>query len=162
MGRVGITGHRGLSADVAERVIAMLRAELGDAAPGEGELVGVTCLADGADTLFAREVLARGGSLEVIVPAGTYRESLPGSHHADYDEIIGLASEVHELAYVESGSEAYMAASVLMLTIIGELIAVWDGQPARGYGGTAEVVGEARERGVPVRVVWPEGAVRAV
>ncbi|MFF4619567.1 hypothetical protein [Nonomuraea jabiensis] len=40
------------------------------------------------------------------------------------------------------------------------LFAVWDGQPARGYGGTADVVAEARRRGVPVRVIWPEGARR--
>lgn len=158
MVRVGITGHRGLSADVTERVTMMLRAELADTPAGE--LVGVTCLADGADTLFAREVLARGGALEVIVPASTYRDSLPGSHHADYDEIMGRAGAVHELDYAESDSESHMAASVFMLTIIGELMAVWDGQPSRGYGGTADVVLEARERAIPVRVVWPEGAAR--
>jgi hypothetical protein len=41
-----------------------------------------------------------------------------------------------------------------------ELYAVRDGQPARGYGGTADVVAYARERGTPVRVIWPHGAER--
>ncbi|HEY1620682.1 MAG TPA: hypothetical protein VGG25_23870 [Streptosporangiaceae bacterium] len=41
-----------------------------------------------------------------------------------------------------------------------ELWAVWDGQPARGYGGTADVVAHARSKGIPVRVIWPEGARR--
>ena len=40
------------------------------------------------------------------------------------------------------------------------LVAVWDGQPSRGLGGTADVVAYARERGVPVEVIWPEGASR--
>jgi hypothetical protein len=41
------------------------------------------------------------------------------------------------------------------------LVAVWDGQPARGLGGTADVVvAYARERGVLVQVIWPEGATR--
>ncbi|MFG2777635.1 hypothetical protein ACGFY7_07180 [Streptomyces prunicolor] len=40
------------------------------------------------------------------------------------------------------------------------LLAVWDGRPARGYGGTADVVTYAREHDVPVRVLRPEGATR--
>jgi hypothetical protein len=48
-----------------------------------------------------------------------------------------------------------------MLTIIDRLVAVWDGLPARGVGGTAEVVADARELGLPVEVVWPAGAWRA-
>jgi len=31
---------------------------------------------------------------------------------------------------------------------------VWDGKPARAYGGTADVVAYAREQGTPVRVIW--------
>ena len=51
-------------------------------------------------------------------------------------------------------------ASVRMLDDADVLFAVWDGQPARGYGGTADVVAEARRRKVPVRVIWPDGAQR--
>ena len=40
------------------------------------------------------------------------------------------------------------------------LVAVWDGQPSRGLGGTADVVAYARQRSVPVTVTWPEGASR--
>jgi len=53
-----------------------------------------------------------------------------------------------------------MEASSVMLAHADRLFAVWDGQPARGYGGTADVVAEARQRGVPVTVIWPEGASR--
>ncbi len=40
------------------------------------------------------------------------------------------------------------------------LIAVWDGAPARGRGGTAEIVEHARRRHMTVHIIWPEGAVR--
>ena len=53
-----------------------------------------------------------------------------------------------------------MEASSAMLARADRLFVVWDGKPARGYGGTAGVVAEARQRGVPVTVIWPEGASR--
>jgi hypothetical protein len=33
------------------------------------------------------------------------------------------------------------------------LVAIWDGTPSRGLGGTAEVVALAQESGIPVRIV---------
>lgn len=44
--------------------------------------------------------------------------------------------------------------------LVDRLIAVWDGRPARGYGGTADLVAYARGLGVPVQVLWLAGAVR--
>jgi hypothetical protein len=40
------------------------------------------------------------------------------------------------------------------------LLAVWDGTPSQGVGGTADVVAFAGERGVPTAVVWPPGSRR--
>jgi hypothetical protein len=53
-----------------------------------------------------------------------------------------------------------MAGSEILVGLVDELIAVWDGEPARGYGGTADVVAYAKRQGIPVRIVWPEGAAR--
>ncbi len=53
-----------------------------------------------------------------------------------------------------------MAASKLMIDHSDELYAVWDGKPARGYGGTADVVAYARAHGTSVHVIWPPGAQR--
>jgi hypothetical protein len=47
-----------------------------------------------------------------------------------------------------------------MLDAADELFAVWDGKPARGYGGTADVMAVGREGGIPVTVVCPEGSQR--
>jgi hypothetical protein len=62
--------------------------------------------------------------------------------------------------FTESTSESHMAASKLMVDQADELYAAWDAKPARAYGGTADVVACARERGTPVRVIWPDGAQR--
>jgi hypothetical protein len=159
MSRIGIAGHRGLPDTTARLVDAAIRGEL-DRRHVAVDLVGVSSLADGADAIFARAVLDRGGDLEVIVPANEYRAGLPAAHHATYDELLAAATKVHRLPFVESTSDAHMTASERMLDMVEELFAVWDGLPARGYGGTADVVDEARRRRMRVTILWPEGASR--
>jgi hypothetical protein len=156
--RIAITGHRELPAETERLVDQAIRQQL--AAYTGRDLVGVTNLADGADQLFARAVLDAGGQLDVIVPAARYRDGLPESAHAAYDALLSRASSVHRLDRIESTEEAHMEASTAMLDRAERLFAVWDGKPARGYGGTADVVAEARNRGIPITVIWPEGASR--
>ncbi|MDR3083073.1 MAG: hypothetical protein LBV60_19500 [Streptomyces sp.] len=156
--RVGITGHRGLSTDVEEQVRALLVDQVKEYEPGE--LVGVSCIADGPDSWFAETVLKHGGRLEVIVPAVKYRKGLPDWHHLVYDRLMSRAADVHHTGITESTSEAHQAGSEILVGLVNEVIAVWDGKPARGYGGTADVVAYAERTGVPVRVLWPEGASR--
>ncbi len=157
MRRIAISGHRGLPGPTARLVDAAIRAALADQAP---DVTGISCLADGADQIFARAVTDLGGRLEVVIPATEYRAGLPDSAHTEYDRLLAQADAVQRLSFTESTSQSHMAASKLMLGAADELYAVWDGQPARGYGGTADVVSYARQHGVPVRVIWPAGAQR--
>lgn len=157
MPRIAVSGHRGLPADTAGLVDGAIRAALANCAP---DLIGLSCLADGADQIFARAVIDLGGKLEAVIPAEKYRDGLPDQTWPEYDDLLAHAAAVHQLPFAESTSESHMAASKLMVDSADELLAVWDGQPARAYGGTADVVEYARERGLPVRVIWPEGARR--
>jgi hypothetical protein len=156
--RVGVTGHRQLPEGTAQ----LVREQIDRVLPGHNppDLVGVSCLADGADQIFAAAVLRAGGSLEVIVPAREYRDRLPPECHAEYDRLLAKAAAIHRLDYADSTAEAHMAASRTLVDMVDHLIAVWDGQPARSYGGTADVVAYATERAIPVTRVWPEGAHR--
>jgi hypothetical protein len=156
--RLGISGHRGLSPEVEAQVRADLT-KLVDATLAE-DLVGISCIADGPDAWFAQDVLAHGGRLEVVIPAAEYRESLPDWHHSVYDELAARAVDVHHTGMQESTSQAHQAGSEIIVGLADQLIAVWDGKPARGYGGTADVVAYAQRVGVPVRIIWPEGATR--
>ncbi|MEV3978317.1 hypothetical protein [Nonomuraea sp. NPDC049758] len=157
MVRIAVSGHRGLPEETAVLIDGAVRQALAEYGP---EVAGLSCLADGADQIFARAVLDLGGVLEAVIPAKEYRDGLPGECQAAYDELLGRAVRTHRLDFVESTSESHMAASARMLDEADVLFAVWDGQPARGYGGTADVVAEARRREMPVRVIWPDGAQR--
>ncbi|MER7394976.1 hypothetical protein ABT381_05625 [Streptomyces sp. NPDC000151] len=75
----------------------------------------------------------------------------------------GLSDLVERLIRERLAAEvqqAHMAGSEILVGLVDRLVAVWDGKPARDYGGTADVVGYARRMGVPVDVVWPAGASR--
>lgn len=156
--RLGITGHRGLPAATERLVRDALLREIQRHTPDE--LVGVSCIADGPDAWMAQDVLEHGGQLEIVVPASGYRDSLPTEHHETYDALLRRAREVHATGLQTSNSQAHMAGSEILIGLVDELLAVWDGKPARGYGGTADVVAYAERTGVPVRVIWPEGATR--
>jgi hypothetical protein len=157
---VGMTGHQGLPTPTAELVTAALRDTL---RPYALNLVGVTMLGPGADQLFARVVLSLGGTLHVVQPTVgmQYRDSFsdPDAQRG-YDELYGQASRVEALEHTESTEQAHLDGGRAVVDRSSVLVAVWDGQPARGLGGTADVVAYARARGVPVEVVWPEGATR--
>lgn len=157
MRRIAISGHRSLPAETATLVDRAIRDALADS---DGAITGLSNLADGADQIFARAIIDMGGVLDVFIPAREYRAGLPKDVHREYDDLLAHASAVYQLPFVESTSESHMAASELMIDSADELFAVWDGRPARAYGGTADVVEYARERGLPVRVIWPEGARR--
>lgn len=158
--RIGITGHSKLTAPTVELVRKALEQEL---EPYRGpSLVGVSCLARGADQLFAQAVLDAGGHLEVILPSADYRETkVKPENLADFDALLIRSSAVRYMPHLAAGRQAYEDANRAVLADLDELFAVWDGQPADGRGGTGDAVESARAAGVPVRVIWPEGSARA-
>jgi hypothetical protein len=156
--RIGITGHSKLSGGTAALVADAMREVLAEAGR---PIVGVTCLARGADQLFARAVLDAGGQIEVVLPASDYRQrKVTPDNAVAFAELISTATTVTTMPFEQSNREAYMAASEHVLAGVDAMVAVWDGQPADGHGGTGDVVAAANERGVPVTVIWPDGAVR--
>jgi hypothetical protein len=157
MPRLAFSGHRGLNAATASLVDRAIRDAL---AANAADLTGLSCLADGADHIFARAIADLGGRLEVVIPAERYRDGLPEAARPGFDELVALATGVHRMPFREPSEWSYMAAGKFLIDHADRLYAVWDGKPARGYGGTADVVGYARERGIPVHVIWPDGAER--
>jgi hypothetical protein len=156
MVRIAVSGHRGLPPPTQR----LIEQAIGAALAGQHEVIGLSCLADGADQIFARAVLDHGGQIEAVIPAAHYRDGLPAGAHAEYDRLLAQAARVHRLPYTDSTAEAHMAASTFMLGHADQLWAVWDGEPARGYGGTADVVAWARDNHLPVQIIWPDGAHR--
>jgi hypothetical protein len=158
MVRIGVTGHMNLTEDCVPLVFEALRSHLRQVAE---EVVGVSCIARGADSLFAEAVLDLGGELEVVLPSRDYREAKVKPDHAEqFDTLLAKAARVRIMDFDHADREAYVAANEAVLGSVDQLVAVWDGQPSTGAGGTADVVEEAQARGLPVAVIWPRGAAR--
>lgn len=157
--RIGVTGHTNLSQDTARLVARAIRRYLRTV--DDGKLVGVSCLAQGADSLFARAVVELGGELEVVLPAADYREAeVCADHVATFDSLIDQASQVRTVDDPPDRRTGYAAANDVVLDSVDRLVAVWDGLPADEVGGTADMVRAARARRIPITVIWPPTAAR--
>jgi hypothetical protein len=150
--------------DLTEDSVPLVRAALDDLVRRyvDGGLVGVSCIAAGADALFAEAVLGVGGRLVVVVPSRDYRQAkVKGEHGARFDRLLAAAAEVVVMDHDSAGREAYESANRELLRRADRLVAVWNGRPPGSKGGgTADVVAEARAKALPVDVVWPAGAAR--
>ncbi|MBV9322851.1 MAG: hypothetical protein JO352_03565 [Chloroflexi bacterium] len=156
MTRIGIAGHQDLPHAAMDYVTTGIRRIL----CSYDNITGYSSLAAGADQLFAHELLAAGGRLHVVIPAVGYPETFKGDDAASYRQLLSAASEVSRLPYASPGEAAYDAAGRWIAEHSDLLIAVWDGQPARGLGGTADAVAYARELDRDVRIIWPAGLAR--
>ncbi|CAI7979047.1 conserved hypothetical protein [Frankia sp. Hr75.2] len=161
MTTIAVTGHMNLE----ENSVPLVRAALDDLVQrysGDGKLIGVSCVAEGADAIFADAVLTAGGQLVVIIPSRDYRLTVVRPHHASvFDRLVEVASEVVILPFEVANQRAYEAANAALLARADRLVAVWNGEPPSSKGGgTADAVLQARAAGIPVDVVWPAGAMR--
>lgn len=158
MTSLGVTGHQTIPPEARELVVGAIRDILSEADP---PLSAVTSLAAGADQLFATEFLRTGGHLQVIVPSRRYEQTFTTDEDlALFRSLLAAAQVVTRLDYEEPSEEAFLAAGKIVVDNCERLIAVWDGEPARGLGGTADVVRYAREAGKAVSIVWPDGVGR--
>ena len=160
--RLGATGHQDIPLDVLQSVTAALQ-EILDAEAVRGDLIGYTSLAAGADQLFARLLVETHGELRVIVPSSNYDQTFSDDRLAlqQFRDLLQKAREVELLPFDHPTEEAFFAAGRRVVDCSDCLIAIWDGKPARGLGGTADVVSYARAAGKDVTVVWPAGATRS-
>lgn len=179
--RIGVTGHRPnrLDPDAQARVAEAARAVLDCLsaaatsvqanhaallAPGAPDLRLVTALAEGADTILATAAREAGIRLDVILPfpRATYAgaQAMGPEARAVFADLMAEAHRVLELHAdpQDAGAEGYLAAGRRMLAHADLLVTVWDGAPAAGLGGTAQIVGEAVETGIPVIWIQPDGA----
>lgn len=83
------------------------------------------------------------------VPRGIRGTPFDPRRVAEERGLEGDSSLGRRLAYLRAG---------LQMAACDALIAVWDGQPARGVGGTADIVGAARHLGTPICWILPDGS----
>ena len=156
MTRIGVTGHQDLPRDAIDYITHGIR----DILEHHDQIDGYSSLAAGADQIFATEVLAAGGRLHAVIPSADYTATLSDEDLVHYNQLLASASRTTQLAFPAPGEDAYEAAGQWIATESELLIAVWDGLPARGRGGTADTVAYARALDREVHVIWPGGMTR--
>lgn len=158
---VGFTGHRHLhDAGIAHEAIVQALDGLARRHP---HLAGVSSAALGGDTLFAEEMLGRKRPIRIVLPfpVERFEQDFAGNPDAwaRSAAIIRAAMAVEVVPPTrgedDAATAAYMEAGVRTVDECHVLIAVWDGQPVQGPGGTADVVAYARAIGRPMVVIDP-------
>lgn len=168
--RVGVTGHRAeglsragyvsevLSQSVRE-VLTQVK-QIAEAAIAEPLLCVISPLAEGADRIVAEEALALGYSLQSPLPFPRYeyeRDFATSVSKAAFDALLNRASEVVELAGSRAAAnQAYEAVGRWVLLHSDVLIAIWDGKPPAGQGGTGQIIAEALTK--HITTIWIQPA----
>lgn len=170
--RIGVTGHRAFDhVDAVERAVDELLDHLLDgrvAETADGAAVEVwSSLAEGADRIVAARAITRGARLIAVLPlpADDYRTDFETEASiAEFDRLLAVADVVTVTGSSAGGdrTEAYYGAGAEIVRAVDVLVALWDGAPARGHGGTADMVALAHRLGTRVEVVpvVRNGAVR--
>lgn len=156
--RIGVTGHRWTDEPprLRQRVRSVLDRLMSLSRHGAG-LTVLSPLAEGADRLVVDEALEIGAAIECPLPlrrADYERDFQSIESLAEFRRLLRQASRVKELggdgSTPEGRNAAYAAAGTTIVAQCDVLLAIWDGEPSRGEGGTAQVVVEALDAGRPV------------
>lgn len=140
--RIGVTGHQRLDEPAnwewveyeIDRFLSLL----------SPPLICVTSLAIGADQLVASSVLKLGGALEVILPFPEYESTFTEAQgRQGYTNLLKQALRIEVLEKHGSDEDAYLASGKRMVDTAELILAVWDGKPAAGRGGTGDIVNYA-------------------
>lgn len=168
---VGITGHRAgaLTAPVVrslrpavfivfrqlrETALSLQQSEEALCSVTEARLNLHTALASGADQMAAICARSSGYYVSALLPfeANEYRKDFaPGEELDGFEQALEAADEIVALPGDRAELEnAYVLVGQSLVRIADVMIAIWDGEQARGPGGTGHVVAIALENGVPV------------
>jgi hypothetical protein len=170
---VGVTGHRELISDldsIEQSILTVLNtlrhavhsAAEEDAAffsPAKPKIRFATMAAEGADLSGANAAIKAGADVALIMPFAwdEYCADFQPANLSRVHQFLASASSCFELpGRRDEGPRAYERANDVILENIDLLIAVWDGERARGRAGTGDVVQRAATMGLPIIVIDPK------
>ena len=154
---VGFTGHRRLKQpDEVGALLRELLTSLGKEIPGQ--LVGHSSIAIGGDTLFAEACLASDIPWIALLPLseGDFKSDFTETDWNKARQLLQSAARVESLVGAKDRNVAYLECGLATVEEADLMIAIWDGEPSRGTGGTAEVVAHARNFGRPLILIHPD------
>ena len=117
----------------------------------------ILALAEGGDQLFAEAAIDGGVPFEVVVPCAEYETAFSDpAARKRYGELLRSAAGITRLGFALPSEEAYLAAGMYIVERAELIVALWNGKPAAGKGGTGDIVAYARSQGRPVIHINPD------
>lgn len=180
--RIGVTGHRQLTDEeiLSEKIRQVLQKGILTLFEDSNKVLRsipntsivfsiLTPLAEGADRLVAKEVLKFPSSrIEVVLPLAKedYLDDFQTTEsRQEFEELVKkarrpitlkektLKEESPEKDQAEARRKAYEDVGRYVVDNCDVLIALWDGEPSRGKGGTAEIIEYAKKKKHPVIII---------
>ena len=166
--RVGITGHRditadhpGLTTEIANAIEYITQLVASDPERVGSDFIAMTAvssLAEGVDRLVAREIINRYATskLEVVLPLPREdycRDFSSPASVREFDEFMENVPDYDVVQTAGTREQAYELAGRAVVDRSDVMIVVWDGEPARGRGGTAEIYSYAQHWQKPVLLI---------
>lgn len=146
--RIGVSGHQNIEPLEARLwVDTVIRSEF---LKLPEFTTGLSCLAAGADQLFALAVINAESTLEAVVPCRDYLSAFKDDEsRALYIALYEKCALHHHLAFDLPSEEAFLTAGKTVVDLSDLMFFIWDGQPAAGKGGTEDIFEYARAASIP-------------
>lgn len=148
---VGFTGHRDLPNAPAARaaIVKILSAEKAEA---RGIVCGVSSVAAGGDLLFAEVCIDLGLPLHVLLPMPKeeFRADFAPADWQRVERVLERALSVNVTGRESSRDARYYECGIETVRRSQALIALWNGEPSQGLGGTQQIVDFATAAGLPI------------
>jgi hypothetical protein len=84
-----------------------------------------------------------------VIPLAHYERFFEGASKQRYYRLLFSAEKI-ELRGDPNPEKAFFEAGIYIVDHVDRLIAVWDGKPAQGLGGTADIVSYAQANKHPI------------
>jgi hypothetical protein len=149
--KIGVTGHQermGIQWSWVRKAVQVELSKL------KNVQQALSSLAAGSDQVFAEVAISLGVPLVAIVPLEGYERFFEASALANYRKLLAHCEQV-QLWWTGDPERAFFEAGKFITENCDLLFAVWDGEPAEGLGGTADVVTYAQQKRRPIVHINP-------
>lgn len=149
--RIGASGHRDLGGKESRQFAAQsVRALLTSYTQHYSDLILYAPLAIGSDQLFVQTALDLHIPVEAVIPSNGYETHFASDEErAAYQRLLSQCRSVHLQPFPLPTDEAYLATGRWIVEQSDVVLLIWNGQPAKGRGGTADIASYAWHTGCP-------------
>ena len=139
---IGVSGHQRRPGIDWDWVATSLRSEI---ARTDLILKAFSSLAVGSDQVFADVAIGLGIAVSAVLPLEGYERYFEGKDLANYRRLLGRSERI-QLNWRGDPQRAFFEAGKYVVENVDILFAIWDGEPADGLGGTADIVEYAEKK----------------